>query len=192
MPWKPQHTLDTREKILSSAAKLFTHRGYDGVGIDEIMSDVGLTRGVFYMYFSSKSDLYCDALLKAAQHSRNQLLLHCKGDDGLLEQVEQYLSVEHREGKHAYCPLAYLVTDIAHQDEKVRDTYTQIFQKFVMQIQNQGNGAVNHRKAIQSAIMMIGGLAVSRALNDDELAKEVLVSCQKQLDTKDDLVEYRE
>ncbi|MCG7489085.1 TetR/AcrR family transcriptional regulator [Vibrio sp. Of14-4] len=192
MPWKPQHTLDTREKILSSAAKLFTHRGYEGVGIDEIMSDAGLTRGVFYKYFSSKSDLYCDALLKAAQHSRNQLLLNCRADGELLEQVEQYLSVEHREGKHAYCPLAYLVTDITHQDEKIRDTYTQIFQKFVMQIQKQGNGAVGYRKAIQSAIMMIGGLAVSRALNDDELAKEVLVSCQKQLDTKGDLVEDRE
>ncbi|CAH0539551.1 TetR/AcrR family transcriptional regulator [Vibrio marisflavi] len=192
MPWKPQHTLDTREKILSSAAELFTHRGYDGVGIDEIMSDAGLTRGVFYKYFSSKSDLYCDAILKAAQYSRSQLLLHCKGDGGLLEQVEQYLSVEHREGKLAYCPLAYLVTDIAHQDEKIRDTYTQIFRRFVIQLQEQASDQVNHEKAIQSAVMMIGGLAISRALNDESLAKEVLLSCQQQIETKNDQLEYSE
>ena len=57
MPWTTEHKQKSREKILSSAARLFTKKGFDAVSIDDVMRLAGLTRGAFYAHFKSKSDV---------------------------------------------------------------------------------------------------------------------------------------
>src|SRR5437762_8023034 len=46
-----------REKILDVAGTLFRERGYDGIGVADIMKHAGLTHGGFYGHFDSKDDL---------------------------------------------------------------------------------------------------------------------------------------
>ena len=46
-----------REKILEVAGTLFRERGYDGIGVADIMRHAGLTHGGFYGHFASKDDL---------------------------------------------------------------------------------------------------------------------------------------
>src|SRR5712691_3333708 len=46
-----------REQILDVASTLLRERGYDGLGIHDIMQKVGLTHGGFYGHFASKDDL---------------------------------------------------------------------------------------------------------------------------------------
>src|SRR6266545_3480260 len=46
-----------REKILEVAGTLFRERGYDGIGVADIMKHAGLTHGGFYGHFRSKDDL---------------------------------------------------------------------------------------------------------------------------------------
>jgi TetR/AcrR family transcriptional regulator, transcriptional repressor for nem operon len=41
---------------------LFNRSGFESVSIDSIVEDAGLTRGGFYTYFKSKSDLYVEVL----------------------------------------------------------------------------------------------------------------------------------
>lgn len=45
---------DTRTVLLGSAEKIFASKGYAGVGINEVLSSVGVPKGSFYHYFSSK------------------------------------------------------------------------------------------------------------------------------------------
>ena len=186
MPWDPQHKLETREKVLTSAAKLFTHQGYDQVGINDVMAEAGLTRGVFYKYFSSKAELYSEAILKAEQDSQHLLSSNCDSEGHFLERAQRYLSPQHRSGEKANCPLAFLITDIVHRDEDVRDTYTAAFRRFTAQLSKQGDTIddMTNQQAIQSAVIMIGGLAISRAINDDELAQQILLSCHQLLETE--------
>jgi AcrR family transcriptional regulator len=49
--------LDTRDKVLLSAARVFDLRGYAGAGMAEIVLGTGMTRGAVYFHFSSKADL---------------------------------------------------------------------------------------------------------------------------------------
>ena len=44
---------ENRERIVDTAARLFRERGFDGVGVDAIMKDAGLTHGGFYGHFKS-------------------------------------------------------------------------------------------------------------------------------------------
>ena len=62
MPYRPEHRDETRSRIVRSAQRLFNRHGFQGVSIDQIMAAAGLTRGGFYRHFSSKSDLYAEAM----------------------------------------------------------------------------------------------------------------------------------
>ena len=51
------------------AARLFREKGFDGVGLDAIMKEAGLTHGGFYGHFSSKEDLAAEAVARALEQS---------------------------------------------------------------------------------------------------------------------------
>jgi TetR/AcrR family transcriptional regulator len=59
--------MDNRTNILDCALALFADRGYDAVGIQEIVDAAGITKPTLYHYFGSKRGLI-DALL--AEHFR--------------------------------------------------------------------------------------------------------------------------
>ena len=46
-----------RERIIEAASGLFRAKGFDGIGVADIMKAADLTHGGFYGHFSSKDDL---------------------------------------------------------------------------------------------------------------------------------------
>ena len=46
-------------------------------------------------------------------------------------------------------------------------------------IRNLPEATEDQQKALQSVVLMIGGLAISRALNDKDLSNNLLTACQK-------------
>jgi AcrR family transcriptional regulator len=65
--------MENREKILSCALNLFASRGYDAVGIQEVVEAAGVTKPTLYYYFGSKRGLL-DALLAEPFESLNQFV----------------------------------------------------------------------------------------------------------------------
>ena len=174
MAWQKTHKEQSKDKILRSAAMLFTHHGFEKISIDQVMKDAALTRGAFYSHFNSKSDLYAQAINKAAQLARQRKPCDLPKD---IEQFGQYyLSRQHRDDKHQQaCPLAFLVSDISQQNEQVKNTYTEVFSHFVTQAERHSD---NREQALQRAVLMIGGLAISRAISEKGFSDELLQACQ--------------
>jgi AcrR family transcriptional regulator len=56
-------TRDTKEVILTVALKLFSERGYDGVGIRDISREIGIRESALYKHYSGKQDIF-DSILK--------------------------------------------------------------------------------------------------------------------------------
>ena len=48
---------DNRSRLLACALDLFTARGYDAVGVQEVADAAGLKKPTLYHYFGSKSGL---------------------------------------------------------------------------------------------------------------------------------------
>jgi TetR/AcrR family transcriptional regulator len=48
---------ETRDRIIATALDLFSRRGYEGTGIQEIVDNAGITKPSLYYYFGSKQGL---------------------------------------------------------------------------------------------------------------------------------------
>jgi len=46
----------TKEKLLDQGVAMFTEHGFHGVGLQDILNSVGVPKGSFYNYFSSKEE----------------------------------------------------------------------------------------------------------------------------------------
>lgn len=183
MPYAKTHKQDTRLKILDSAVELFTSRGYENTSIDDVMTHARLTRGAFYAHFASKSELYAEALLSAA--ARTRLASTLPEEDGertwIAGLVREYLSRAHVDGAGTRCPLAFLVTDVAVREAPVRRTYTRIFKKMNERIRRATRryAACDEQDVLATTAMMIGAVAIGRALDDPAAVNQLLAGCRR-------------
>lgn len=53
-----QRSEETKTRILESAIKLFSSRGYNKASVDEICREAGISKGAFYHHFESKQALF--------------------------------------------------------------------------------------------------------------------------------------
>jgi len=182
MPYSAEHKQQSREKILQSAISCFTKQGFENTSIDEIMSNAKMTRGAFYAHFSSKSELYQHALLTGAMNSQ---LLKPKPEEisdrewmNLL--VKGYLSEHHIQQKLPPCPMAFLVTDVAVSDPEVRQTYTKIYKgmnKMVCKAVKPFSD-VDEEQVYAITAMLIGAVAIGRALDNRQVRQKMLSGCE--------------
>src|SRR4051812_36563766 len=78
---------ENRARIVETASTLFRERGYDGVGVADLMAAAGFTHGGFYKHFGSKADL----MAEAAATGFSQSAANATGV-GAVELVKEYLS----------------------------------------------------------------------------------------------------
>ena len=187
MPYSKEHKKATRQKILDSAIRLFSSKGFDQVSIDSLMLDAGLTRGAFYSHFGSKQEVYAKAIIAGAKKSRisEQKPVEMSQEEWAKNLLLGYLSEDHVNQNISPCPLAFLVTDIANNEVEVKETYTRMFKLLNKTIQSQlkdstGLVCIEEKDVLATTAMMIGGVAISRALNDDVFTKKFLESCRQE------------
>lgn len=182
MPLSADHKARSKQKILTSAFALFTEYGFENVSINKIMNHAGMTRGAFYAHFSSKSDLYRESLLSSSLSSMlvKQKESNLSDKEWIKLLLQEYLSVDHIKGiSDTRCPLAFLATDIALRDPIIRTTYSDIYKNMNKRIlgYTSSYSDCDEDKLYAITAMLIGGVAIGRALNDDCLRQKVLDSC---------------
>jgi AcrR family transcriptional regulator len=52
----------TRQRLVEAAFRRFYRDGFRSVGIDQVLTDVGISKTAFYKHFASKEDLMLAAL----------------------------------------------------------------------------------------------------------------------------------
>lgn len=174
MAWKKEHKEQSKQRILQSAARLFTHRGFDAVSIDDVMQDAGMTRGAFYAHFKSKSGLYAQAIGTAA-NAAYALQVQQNGFD-LSRLCQSYLQ-QSKDDTHI-CPLAFLINDIAHDDQQVRDSYGKVFEGFVGLLQQMN---LDQQQALQAVTLLVGGVAIANTLPANNTQQALLEACENAL-----------
>ncbi|MFZ7130876.1 MAG: TetR/AcrR family transcriptional regulator [Eubacteriales bacterium] len=82
---KNEHSKNTKKDLQNKAFHLIETKGYDNVTIDQICNELGLTKGAFYHYFKSKSDI----LFKNYKNAEGDLMSYY--NDRILLSAEQQL-----------------------------------------------------------------------------------------------------
>src|SRR5262245_16491772 len=86
-----------REKILDVAGTLFRERGFDGIGVADIMKQAGLTHGGFYGHFKSKDDLAAQITARVVGREGWPQRMTGNPQPTFAEVVRKYLTPRHRE-----------------------------------------------------------------------------------------------
>src|ERR1700744_4710514 len=102
---EPRHRrTETRQRILAAASDLFREHGIDGVGVDAVMRQAGLTHGGFYLHFPSKEALAEEVsqfLLEKSAVRGDELSRHPDRAAALERIVRPYLDPVHVAQAHA-------------------------------------------------------------------------------------------
>ena len=61
-----------RRQLMDYAAGRFAEHGYHPTSVADIVEGMGVGKGVFYWYFSSKEELFCEILREAQQELRRR------------------------------------------------------------------------------------------------------------------------
>ncbi|EPJ50042.1 MAG: TetR family transcriptional regulator [Osedax symbiont Rs2] len=187
MPYTKEHKQQTRDKILRSAYDLFTANGFDGVTVNQLMHSCKLTRGAFYAHFSSKAELYSEAIKYWASSSKLAGLKpdQLSGQQWLAKLLDGYLSIEHVNGTTP-CPLAFLATDIVTRDVTARLAYANVYQGMNQAIMSFCNSYTkcDSKQILALTAMIIGAVAIARTMDDEQSIVSLLEACRKEAGLK--------
>lgn len=174
MPYPAGHREEVREKIVLSARKLFNQFGFDHVSVDRIMADAGLTRGGFYSYFKSKSELYAEVLQcfftdPNWKNCWEGVHVDPNAADLGPQIVRAYLSRQHFEDIGNSCPMVALPSDVARSGKIAKGAFENVFRAMTAMLEQ----TQSHATAQAIAALCVGGMVVARALDDRTLADEL-------------------
>jgi TetR/AcrR family transcriptional repressor of nem operon len=169
-----------KQAILQAGASALRTNGFNGIGVDGLAASAGVTSGAFYSNFSNK-----EALLE-------EVIAACVGEpfidsesgslaerqDRLREWLALYISAEHRADPASGCVMPTLSADVARSNPEIRTTYQRKMLELVRKMSNvlEGAAADREKRAWSIVALMVGAIAISRAMPDGEAANRALDS----------------
>lgn len=183
-----EEVAESRRRILNAASGLYREKGFDGVGVADIMEAAGMTHGGFYRHFPSKEALISEAM-GATFADRTALLTPAEGAteiERLRDYVRMYLSEGHIEIPSGGCPVAAVGSEAAHVGGVVSTAFNDGIEQLVVRMASALGGKDEDRmQALRLLSTMVGAVVVARAAgtgsklradvlqavrNDDEVA----------------------
>ncbi len=186
-----------RQAIVLAAMRLFRERGYDAVGIAEVMTEAGFTHGGFYNHFSSKEELAAETFRLAFAQQREAARTLDGTLGALRKQLHRYLSSENRDAVGGACPTAPMVADAARQGGKVQAEfahgiaeYVRDFSEAIRTAVPDGDAAEQRTTATRLLAESVGALVLAQACAeaDAALSDELLAAGREGVDRLLDLV----
>ena len=168
-----------REQIISAAAKRFREMGFDGIGVADLMKEVGLTHGGFYGHFSSKEELISLASQRALRETAAKWgkVVEQAPSDPLRALSNHYLSERHQSHPETGCLFAALGSELARQSRLVKEIVMQeelaIFD-LLTGVTPGRTQAVRREQAIIVLAVLIGGMILARSVPDAAMSNEIL------------------
>lgn len=168
--------LSTRDIILDTASKLFYNKGYNLVGINEVIQESGIAKATLYAHFKSKDDL-CKAYLDKMD---NQLLTDLDayvktkpiGDKRVLA-VFEFLREFYDDKSFNGCWCIRTIAEVSQENRKIRDTIKtnkSQFLDYIISLVNENKAELTPKK--RSILAKRVYLLYEAAVSESNLHKE--------------------
>lgn len=73
---KQTRGIETKEKIIKSATKLFTDKGYHQTNAQQIAAKAKVAKGTFYSYFNNKKEVFAEIIESIFRNTSEKVLLN--------------------------------------------------------------------------------------------------------------------
>jgi TetR/AcrR family transcriptional repressor of nem operon len=184
-----------KARIIEAAGHLIREKGFDGLGVAEVMKKAGLTHGGFYNHFGSKEELGAAAIREVFDIAITGLKRRFAGADteekriaALDGYIARYLSESTRDNPGLSCPMAALGTDAARYQGTMQTEFARGVERYLKAFAAvvHGGGDVEE-DAIVALSTLIGALTLSRACagTDGALSQTILFAARKGLSCQD-------
>jgi TetR/AcrR family transcriptional repressor of nem operon len=175
-----------RERIVDAAAALFRAKGYDGIGVADIMKAAALTHGGFYGHFDSKDDLVAEASRRTMTRSaaKWRRVVADAPEAPYAALIAHYLTPRHRDDASHGCAFAALGTDAARGGRGARQTFEDGLRPMLDILTKAVPGrskAARRRKAVAAMAALVGALTLARAVADKTLSDEIIDAVRREL-----------
>jgi TetR/AcrR family transcriptional repressor of nem operon len=169
-----------KEAILQAGARALRTNGFNGIGVDGLAASAGVTSGAFYSNFSNKEAL----LEKVIETCLGEPFIDSESgslgerQDRLKKWLAMYISADHRADPASGCVMPTLSADVARSNPKIRAAYKSKMLALVRKMSNVLDvaGPDREQRAWSIVTMMVGAIAISRAMPDGEEADRALDS----------------
>jgi TetR/AcrR family transcriptional regulator, transcriptional repressor for nem operon len=161
-----EHANESRERIISSASALMRANGYDGVGIDKITEQAGLTAGAFYRHFASKQVLFEEVVSRAMQEASEHMPRISTTDD-IQSFVAAYLAQRKFKQVLTGCVVAAMAPDLTRNGQLVQlhaAHYVQSIHSAMTRVLTQFGEQQAEDIAWQIMSGAVGGLVLARLM----------------------------
>ncbi|NIF16857.1 TetR/AcrR family transcriptional regulator [Pantoea sp. Cy-639] len=164
----------TRERILEAARSALIQHGPAEPSVSQVMGAAGLTVGGFYAHFQSKDELMLEAFSQLLAERRALLAQVDPSLDGVERRALAaafYLSRKHRDAEVQACPIPSALSEMQRLPDAFREVLAEHIELMAAQMVDRPE---DMNKALADLALMVGGLAVARALGDGELSDRIL------------------
>lgn len=177
---------ENRQTVINVASRLFRERGFDGIGLKDLMKGAGLTQGAFYKQFASKEDLVVQASERALEDASRRWsdAMIASPEDPLGAIAAIFLSTGHRDETMDGCPIVALGSDAARQGSDVKASFEagikdrlDVLQRAMAETDDKGLKS----RAMAILSTMVGAVTLSRLVNDADLAQGFLDAAAEQV-----------
>jgi TetR/AcrR family transcriptional regulator, transcriptional repressor for nem operon len=185
MRYRPEHKVETRQKIVKDASRRVRAEGVTGAAVSAVMRDAGLTHGGFYKHFGSKDELLMESLSEAFGETADRLV-HI-GEQSPPQTawkaiVKAYLSQEFCDHVEYGCPLTALAPELARADKTTKAQTFEELKKYKSRILPfmPGQRTADKERAFFSIFStMIGAIEIARMLPEPAMREKVLATARE-------------
>jgi TetR/AcrR family transcriptional repressor of nem operon len=177
MRYHPDDKQKTHQRILKVAARRFRAEGLSGVGIANLMADLGLSHGGFYAHFTDKEALVtaaCQEAFQAQTRQWDKLVTQHPAEPALNPVVSDYLSPHHRDHPDNGCFAAALASEMARRDYRSRQAFTSGIKNLLDTLGQLAGPEPQRHKPEAMLGLMVGSMMLARAVSDPELSDRLL------------------
>jgi TetR/AcrR family transcriptional regulator, transcriptional repressor for nem operon len=173
-------TAESRQTIVTTASRLFREKGFDGVGVADIMAAAGLTHGGFYRHFVSKEALIAEAVTEAFVEKARHLEADDANDLAQKAQayVNDYLSAGHVAQAGIGCPIAALGSEAPHVGKPVANVFAQGVEQLLGPLAKtlEPSSPDARQSALRLLATLVGTVVIARAVDEPSLRDELLAA----------------
>ena len=120
-------------EILEAALTLFVQKGYSETRMDDIVQEIGLSKGALYHHFQSKRDLF----MALIEHWMDQFSaidrggeLRGKSSSEIIRTIARFTAKVFRRNPNWFLA-EHEIWSIAHRDDEIRDLVSQLYRRFI-------------------------------------------------------------